>query len=171
MDEVMDVELLTECEWCGGPMPTTGRFRRTCSSTCYYAKYEAEHPRRDRWTPEYNAKRYQDDLERLGKDVIMASRRRQSLKQQFGLTLDDYNALLETQNGVCALCSKTPEENGRALAVDHDHSCCPGKITCGKCIRGLLCTTCNQRLGTIESMSWMKLANNYLDSYRGEIIG
>ena len=31
--------------------------------------------------------------------------------------------------------------------VDHDHSCCPGSKTCGKCLRGLACQKCNQGIG------------------------
>src|SRR4029077_2130187 len=36
---------------------------------------------------------------------------------------------------------------GALLAVDHDHNCCPGAHSCGKCIRGILCGTCNSALG------------------------
>ena len=39
----------------------------------------------------------------------------------------------------CAVCG-THED----LCVDHDHSCCPGSRTCGKCIRGALCKKHNR---------------------------
>jgi hypothetical protein len=29
------------------------------------------------------------------------------------------------------------------LRVDHDHRCCPGAHSCGKCVKGLLCEGCN----------------------------
>lgn len=60
---------------------------------------------------------------------------------RIGLTVAQYENLLSKQNGVCALCKQPPKRI--RLAVDHDHKCCPGDKICGKCIRGLLCSTCN----------------------------
>ncbi|MEW2245673.1 endonuclease VII domain-containing protein [Streptomyces sp. NPDC026666] len=65
---------------------------------------------------------------------------------------EGYAEMLAAQGGACALCSTKPTT--RALAVDHDHSCCPravdGRVTCGRCVRGLLCTNCNVGLGTMD---------------------
>ena len=37
------------------------------------------------------------------------------------------------------------------LQIDHDHSCCSGKRSCGLCIRGALCRRHNLLLGHIEA--------------------
>lgn len=61
-----------------------------------------------------------------------------------------YRALLRAQGGVCAVCGG--DNGGHTLHVDHDHACCPGEMTCGQCVRGLLCFNCNGRLGTVEEL-------------------
>jgi hypothetical protein len=70
------------------------------------------------------------------------------LRIRYNLTAEDYNSMLEKQNGVCALCGlperiKISKGPGiRSLAVDHDHN--TGKV------RALLCHKCNVTLGTYE---------------------
>lgn len=66
------------------------------------------------------------------------------VKYKFGITGDEYRALLAKQGGRCAICQRKPGKY--RLSVDHDHECCPGARSCGKCIRGLLCGDCNQIL-------------------------
>jgi len=65
---------------------------------------------------------------------------KKNLKKFYGLTLDDYNALLKQQKGVCAICKDPPTK--QRLCVDHNH------IT-GE-IRGLLCRECNLLLSCIN---------------------
>lgn len=61
----------------------------------------------------------------------------------YGITLDDYKSLLESQNGCCAICRKKPGR--RRLAVDHDHE----RVGKRESVRGLLCRPCNEYLGHI----------------------
>lgn len=67
----------------------------------------------------------------------------------FRLTAAEYEERLAKQGGVCAICRQSPEAVGR-LHVDHDHTCCPGRESCGKCVRGLTCRKCNHALGLLE---------------------
>ena len=73
-----------------------------------------------------------------------------------------FDLLLEAQQHACGMCHE-PFEERQLIHVDHDHACCRGKNrSCGKCIRGLLCHTCNIALGYIERRYAM--ARAYLDS-------
>ena len=65
------------------------------------------------------------------------------LRRIYGLTVEQYEAMFKAQDGRCAICQHKPTSKMR-LAVDHDHSCCPTKNSCGKCVRGLLCSNCNR---------------------------
>jgi len=40
------------------------------------------------------------------------------------------------------------------LHIDHDHACCPGKRSCGKCVRGALCRFHNLYLAYLEK-DWL----------------
>lgn len=56
---------------------------------------------------------------------------------------------LSRQGNSCAIC-KTPEPPYRGWAIDHDHSCCPRAGSCGRCVRGLLCSNCNTAIGLMK---------------------
>ncbi|MHB9861971.1 endonuclease VII domain-containing protein [Streptomyces sp. YIM S03343] len=67
--------------------------------------------------------------------------------RRYKLTPAAYAALLESQGGGCAICGTEPTPTV-GMHVDHDHGCCPSrKQSCGKCVRGLLCSSCNLMLG------------------------
>lgn len=66
------------------------------------------------------------------------------LKTKYGLSLNDYQTMLESQNGVCKTCG-TNSPGGRKdtyFHVDHCHK--TGKV------RGLLCAACNSVLGLVQ---------------------
>ena len=77
------------------------------------------------------------------KEQVAASRR----LRLFGLSETDHQNMVDSQDNLCAICGRA--ENGKALAVDHDHD--TGEI------RGLLCAYCNVRLG-------------WFDEYRAETL-
>lgn len=57
--------------------------------------------------------------------------------QRYGLSADEYDAIIASANGKCNLC----ERDDRKLVVDHCHA--SGKI------RGVLCTACNTSIGKL----------------------
>jgi len=79
------------------------------------------------------------------------------------MTETEFVSRLASQHGRCAVCGDPlPAE---AALVDHDHSCCSGQKTCGKCVRGLVCSACNLGLGNLENLAWSVPALAYLKSY------
>jgi recombination endonuclease VII len=60
----------------------------------------------------------------------------------YGITPETYWKLYRLQGGKCYVCQISTGK-AKNLAVDHDHRCCPGPKSCGKCIRGLACGHCN----------------------------
>jgi len=38
-----------------------------------------------------------------------------------------------------------------SLHVDHDHNCCNGVKSCGKCVRGIICNRCNKAVDKYET--------------------
>ena len=89
------------------------------------------------------------------------SRRKRYLKKKYNLSIEDYEKMMEAQNGVCLICFTPPK--GNYLYIDHDHKCCDGYISCGECIRGLLCNDCNRGIGLLkESDAVIARALEYL---------
>lgn len=75
--------------------------------------------------------------------------------KNFNITPEQYLAIKELQGGKCFICQIATGAT-KALSVDHDHACCalPGK-SCGSCVRGLLCSTCNNILGFARDQPWL----------------
>jgi len=88
---------------------------------------------------------------------------RENTLRSHGLSLGEYESIASAQEGCCAICGKWTE----VLHIDHDHSCCPGGKSCGKCCRGLLCIRCNGGLGCFgDEIKSLKNAITYLESWR-----
>lgn len=89
------------------------------------------------------------------------------LQLKFGVTEEQYWKILKQQGGVCRICKEPP--GTMKLGVDHDHTCCTGNRTCGRCVRGLLCSTCNTALGKFrDSPEILESAILYLEETRGQ---
>ena len=86
-----------------------------------------------------------------------------TVQRVYGLTPGLYRVLYEAQNGLCAICHRASGKSKR-LAVDHDHACCPGPNSCGKCVRGLLCGVCNRVILGWYTPEMLERALRYLSS-------
>lgn len=103
------------------------------------ASDEARQQRRDRDNAWHHAT----------KDHRARTIKNRRLVVRYGITLDDYERMLEWQRGCCAICGEEKE-----LVVDHDHV--TGEV------RGLLCRGCNFQLGFVEQPGWLVKALSYL---------
>jgi hypothetical protein len=89
--------------------------------------------------------------------------RTRHLMREYGLTIEEYNAMSVQQGSVCAIC-KQPETQERKgvkyrLAVDHCHK--TNKV------RGLLCFKCNAAMGSFEKRDIpIKNIEDYLERHR-----
>lgn len=80
------------------------------------------------------------------------------LKRGYGMTLEQYYLMLETQGYKCLLCGQIHEEVSRKrLNVDHCHR--TGRV------RGLLCSNCNNIIGKADdNIDLLKKAIEYLEN-------
>lgn len=76
-------------------------------------------------------------------DRVRSANRSVRLVEQYGITLEEYAALLAAQGGACAICKGTRTYN---LDVDHDHAQERAGAPLRSTIRGLLCKQCNRRV-------------------------
>lgn len=96
----------------------------------------------------YDKKHYEDNKEAKkaynkkyrenNKGKIYAYYRPFRLKKLYNLSLEDYNTILNSQNGKCAICTEDLDL-GKHTHVDHCHK--TGRV------RGILCGKCNTALG------------------------
>lgn len=126
------------CKTCGTELVYSGRGRRPtkfCSRKCYNGSDQFKERHRQ-----------------------PGSRNDYMLKYLYGLTVEEYENMLERQGGVCAICG-SGEWGGtkhRVPHVDHDHE--TGKV------RGLLCGDCNFGLGKFkDDPDRLRAAISYLE--------
>lgn len=87
-------------------------------------------------------------------------RRRQNgarIKYRYGISVEEYETLLEQQNGRCAICGTNPIGKSapiNTLCIDHDHA--TGRV------RGLLCNSCNLAIGYLKTPEGLDAAASYL---------
>jgi len=112
------------------------------------AKYRKDHPEKIKKYPYKNKPQYLRQR-RAYYALYPTKRQKGTLKKNYRLTVEQYQAKLVEQNFRCANlgCSNSVVKGGH---VDHDHTCCPTRESCGKCVRGILCPGCNTGLGMLK---------------------
>lgn len=80
----------------------------------------------------------------------------QRMRRLYKIGIDEFEKLLTTQGGVCAICSQKREHVGASgWHVDHEHE--SGRI------RGILCNKCNVGIGMLQDSAVIMLkAARYL---------
>ena len=117
-------------------------FTRQCRG-CIYVRTAARHRKvreeTGKWPSQYSpshrtdARRaYEAEYRKRSKDRRLANQR----KYKYGLTAEEYDALVLASGGLCAICH---EAMGDDICVDHCHD--------SGAVRGLLCRNCNFGLG------------------------
>jgi hypothetical protein len=140
------IALKQKCRKCGRKL-TLKHFEKTYNKSGQGLRKVCRKCRR--WVPPKDYwKRYRYSEKKLASDYKYRNsakgkrrNRQRKLKREYAITLEDYDKMFKSQNGVCAICGAP--EIGKRLAVDHDHT--------NGMIRGLLCQQCNCMLGFIEN--------------------
>jgi hypothetical protein len=115
----------------------TPQYKDGVFNTDYYRKNREKILARHQ-TPEYRARH---------KDVC--------LRNNYGITLEQWNEIFDRQNGCCAICGKHNSQLKKSLHVDHCHE--TNKV------RGLLCSKCNRAIGNFnDDINLLQKAINYL---------
>ena len=114
-----------------------------------------------RWTrnnPEKAAASQKRWYDGCGKTVQRASR----LRREYGLSIEEFDAILNAQSGACKICGTT-KPDGNGWHIDHEHSTSTDRR---KLVRGILCYGCNVGLGFFkDSTELLKTAIEYLESH------
>ncbi len=105
---------------------------------------------------------------RAQRKATRTKNRERRSETNFGMEPGERAELLAFQGGKCPICGRGLDQDARGrwrlTAHDHDHACCPGPTSCGKCLRGLTCGWCNtELLPRIDLESARRLVAYYED--------
>jgi len=79
------------------------------------------------------------------------------IRRQYGISMQEFDKLLEFQKHGCAICNKPITKLSKRMNIDHDHK--TGQV------RGLLCSGCNTGLGHLgDDIEGLKRALKYLEN-------
>lgn len=165
------------CAKCGDRKPLADFYRaagmrdgyrndcKACNLAAKAARYRADPAAtKDRvraWQRDNRERHLETQRRRRQRPEVKSRERDRYLRRKYGITLEEYDAMLAAQDGVCAICRRPPTE-GVSLHVDHDHE--------NGARRGLLCFRCNNSLGDLEDdPDLLRRAASYLDAHDPEV--
>lgn len=129
---IAPARLFSECQVCGEDIRSRRAHARWCSSKCASIAFRMANP---------------------------TFQRGYQLKTSYGITVEEFNRMLSSQNGKCALCKEVEVGAGPAKGqwnVDHDHAT--------GAVRGILCSPCNIGIGLLkDSPTLLRAAIQYLE--------
>jgi hypothetical protein len=140
------------------------KYCKFCDRTLPLSEYNKMGPRLQSRCRKCQSDYHKTYVRKVDKLKRAEANRKWRLQKEFGISLEEYDVLLEKQNGVCAICGLTEKmfhHNSKRpwpLCVDHDHQ--TGKV------RGLLCNKCNTGLGKFNDdadlmgRAWRYLTDN-----------
>lgn len=86
--------------------------------------------------------------------------------RKYGLTVDEWRAMLERQGNACAICQRVPDSG--VLHIDHQHVRNWKRLPPEQrktYVRGVLCWPCNATLKVRITVAWLRGAVKYLTAY------
>jgi hypothetical protein len=164
---------MKRCKNCGVPQPLQDFYRaagtkdglrgecKRCSSEDkrrrYLADREAAIARVKRWQQANPERVNATQRARRARPEVKRRERAGHLKRKYGLTIEEYDAMLAAQGGGCFICGRPPRDD-ISLHVDHDHST--------GAVRGILCFCCNNALADFqEDPALLRKAVTYLAAH------
>jgi hypothetical protein len=164
------ISICKECEY--GHIPQTLKLKYATTKVCLECKEEkpieafgyTKKPYRNSYCKTCKNKKREANGRINGRNKKRDTYKRM---KKFGISVEEYNGMLEEQNNKCEICGihiedyKNSSKIPRNFAVDHNH------IT-GE-VRGLLCSNCNTALGSFkENLEALQKAIDYLVRYNKE---
>jgi hypothetical protein len=101
---------------------------------------------------EYRRKYYQENPDKRpwkirNPERAKVQRQREHFKSRYGITIEQYDAMVIKREGRCDICGRVPEGGGSTGRLNVDHY----ELVDGtKVIRGLLCWQCNIAIGYLQ---------------------
>lgn len=125
-------------------------------------RWRLANPEKDRQLKQDYYRRKHPEVKRHNREG--ESLRARNLRKRFGISLEQYEAMFRSQNGLCAICKHPERRKGKdgnvlPLCVDHDHET--------QRIRQLLCGDCNTAIGLMkDDVLRLNAASEYILRHR-----